>query len=395
MGLDGCGRLLCARDSSRIGQVPALVLGITLLVLVELNMDAAKIFGHSTEPHAPMAQVKPKEFEITVSQVAGTSDNSQSAKTSPSRSDTSSTTRETPKTETKTSEQTEKDQKSSEKAPLEDGKCPNDKPLCKLSVAILMTGHIFDSFSGSGGHSKNIRNYIHTCRHEVKSCEVYIHTWRQKSPTTKSYRARKAGEMGQGDYQSLCEKLDCTGMIVDSQSLGNLNLKRQWLKSGMSFVGTKMIPYALDRVNTLRKEHNRAFNRSHDIVIRIRPDYYRTPHGDVMPSSQFRNCLSTVDENKLYGTSGLASNGRRRSFFPGGSRPRRLMKNGQVSRPWDGNSGDNFFYARAEAFDKIVSMLYRDWESLAGETEKWNELNPEAVLGTVAEKVGLSIGVCG
>eukprot|EP00954_Amorphochlora_amoebiformis_P029948 1393880-Amorphochlora_amoeboformis.AAC.1 len=150
MGLDGCGRLLCARDSSRIGQVPALVLGITLLVLVELNMDAAKIFGHSTEPHAPMAQVKPKEFEITVSQVAGTSDNSQSAKTSPS-SDTSSTTKEvryyltgklTPKTEIKTSEQTEKatqDQKSSEKAPLEDGKCPNDKPLCKLSVAILMT----------------------------------------------------------------------------------------------------------------------------------------------------------------------------------------------------------------------------------------------------------------
>jgi len=81
-------------------------------------------------------------------------------------------------------------------------------------------------------------------------------------------------------------------------------------------------------------------------------------------------------------------------FIPGGSFPRNRMPNGQIRRPWNGNSGDNFFWARSDVFDKFIEYWMHNFEDVQKSTLPWNNLNPEADVGTVLERLSIKATTC-
>ncbi|GAB5360052.1 hypothetical protein AAMO2058_000594400 [Amorphochlora amoebiformis] len=289
--------------------------------------------------------------------------------------------------------------------------------LCKLRVAILIVGHFYDAFK-DGSRVCPIVNFVRTCRKLTKKCDVFIHTWQSSVPNTKSYRIahkedpnREITETkteGFLQYHRACSWLNCTELVVEKQEISNLDVNREWLNSGVSYEGHKMNAYSLYKLNHIRKLHNARFKTSHNIVVKIRPDYYRTNHGGVMPAKGFQKCFSTVSSGKIYGIriynttpkthikqhSNPPARSNFTDFFPGGSYPRK-MSDGQVMRPWDGNSGDNFFYAKEKEFDKIASLYYEDYGGLTSQTARWNRMNPEALLGSVVERLKIIPDVCG
>mmetsp|Transcript_24086 Transcript_24086/g.33728 ORF Transcript_24086/g.33728 Transcript_24086/m.33728 type:complete len:106 (+) Transcript_24086:177-494(+) len=104
-----------------------------------------------------------------------------------------------------------------------------------------------------------------------------------------------------------------------------------------------------------------------------------------MPPQNFRRCISNIQPDTLYGVG---------KFIPGGAFPRRLGSNGQIRRPWEGNSGDNFFFARADVFDRFIEYWIHNFPDIQKDTLKWNSLNPEADLGTVLERLHIKSTTC-
>eukprot|EP00471_Norrisiella_sphaerica_P004204 CAMPEP_0184488242 /NCGR_PEP_ID=MMETSP0113_2-20130426/10614_1 /TAXON_ID=91329 /ORGANISM="Norrisiella sphaerica, Strain BC52" /LENGTH=371 /DNA_ID=CAMNT_0026870755 /DNA_START=354 /DNA_END=1469 /DNA_ORIENTATION=+ len=261
--------------------------------------------------------------------------------------------------------------------------CPPEKPLCETRVALLMTGHIRGSLEGN--RMASVKSFLQKCREETKVCDLFIHTWKHESFVTKTWNTANPTLGGQTDSSRLCRELDCTGIVVDKQELQNLNTERDWGGGGVSYEGAMMVPYALYFANTHRKIHCARFGTAHDVVVRIRPDYWRTAHGDVMPPQNFRRCISNIQPDTLYGVG---------KFIPGGAFPRRLGSNGQIRRPWEGNSGDNFFFARADVFDRFIEYWIHNFPDIQKDTLKWNSLNPEADLGTVLERLHIKSTTC-
>jgi len=153
-----------------------------------------------------------------------------------------------------------------------------------------------------------------------------------------------------------------------------------------------MMVYGIHSANTMRRMHNARFGLAHDVVIRVRPDGYRHHHSRIMRPGMIDLCLDNLRNDTLYGVSkGSAYIPR---IVPGGSQPLKIDKLGQVLRPWDGNSGDNFWLAQAPLFDQVVSEWFYNFDELTQETYKWNDKNPEAMLGTIARKLKIQTDVC-
>jgi len=266
---------------------------------------------------------------------------------------------------------------------LASSKCPKDKPLCETRVALLMTGHVRGALEGN--RLDSVRGFLGKCREEAKTCDLFIHTWRYEKFLTRTWNTAVPSLGKETDMNFFCRELNCTGITVERQYLNNINSAREWGKGGVSYEGSMMVPYALYVANMNRRAHNARFGTAHDVTIRIRPDYYRTAHGDVMPPANFRRCISGIKPDTIYGI------GR---YVPGGNFPRNLLPNGQIRRPWEGNSGDNFYFTRSDVFDRFIDYWMHHFPDVQKDTIKWNVLNPEADVGTVLQRLNIKATVC-
>eukprot|EP00467_Chlorarachnion_reptans_P012849 CAMPEP_0114517662 /NCGR_PEP_ID=MMETSP0109-20121206/18017_1 /TAXON_ID=29199 /ORGANISM="Chlorarachnion reptans, Strain CCCM449" /LENGTH=417 /DNA_ID=CAMNT_0001698205 /DNA_START=436 /DNA_END=1689 /DNA_ORIENTATION=- len=261
--------------------------------------------------------------------------------------------------------------------------CPDDKPLCNTRVALLMTGHIRGALQDD--RMASVKRFLAKCRDETSDCELFIHTWRYEQFLTKTWNTENPTLGPETDLTKLCTSLNCTTLYVERQDLHNIDVHKDWGFGGVSYEGARMVPYALYSINMQRKAHNARFGKSHDVIFRIRPDYYRTAHGDVLDPGKFRRCVMGIQPDTMYGVD---------RFIPGGSFPRNRMPNGQIRRPWNGNSGDNFFWARSDVFDKFIEYWMHNFEDVQKSTLPWNNLNPEADVGTVLERLSIKATTC-
>lgn len=210
-----------------------------------------------------------------------------------------------------------------------------------ISCALLLVGHIRDSLNND-----ILSNALSEFKKSFIRCDIFVHTWATYEansimPLHALYDTKLGNEaINENDLLSY---INPTKYIIEKQDESLLNDNEEYFfMCKVPRVSMKFIYYSIWKAYTLSKTYSEENNIKYDIVIRIRPDFYKFPY-----TANINNLKQVITEIKKY----------------------KNMKNyitGFFHRP-DTALGDNYFFLHYEDGDIFLKAINNDYSTICDE----------------------------